>query len=205
MDKLLICFILGIIIYIFIFIFINGNYNCKVLEGQSHQRAIDGYGSTSGTSAGIIEHELPGISTGMGMYHTINTRFPDTENGSPLARLLDDNAFLGDTGKYLTAYRISHNDPTIYAEAFNHIYPEKYVNDVAGYDNEYTKGNFYGFFDTMIHPISKRYLSEDYAFCQKWIDIGGDMWLDLTCNLTHIGSFDFKGSVYTSIKDSIVS
>lgn len=80
---------------------------------------------------------------------------------------------------------------------------ENYQNDVAGYENEFTKGNFYGFFDTMIHPISKRYLSEDYAFCQKWIDIGGDMWLDLTCNLTHIGSFDFKGSVYSSIKDNI--
>ena len=75
-------------------------------------------------------------------------------------------------------------------------YPnEKYVNDCEGYDSPETKDNFYTFFDTMVHPISKRYLSEDYAFSQKWIDIGGEIWLDLLSPLTHSGTFNFKGHI----------
>ena len=31
----------------------------------------------------------------------------------------------------------------------------------------------YAFFDTMIDPDSKRYLSEDYAFCRLWQKIDG--------------------------------
>jgi len=30
---------------------------------------------------------------------------------------------------------------------------------------------------------SGRYLSEDYAFCRRWRDIGGKIWVDLDCKL----------------------
>jgi hypothetical protein len=80
---------------------------------------------------------------------------------------------------------------------------EKYENDCEGYDSPETKDNFYTFFDTMVHPTSKRYLSEDYAFSQKWIDIGGEIWLDLLCPLTHTGTFNFKGNVLKSFEPQI--
>lgn len=84
-------------------------------------------------------------------------------------------------------------------------YPnENYKNDVEGYMSPESDNNFYGFFDTMIHPISKRYLSEDYAFSQKWIDCGGEIWLDLTCSLTHTGTFHFKGNILSHLEDLIV-
>ena len=80
----------------------------------------------------------------------------------------------------------------------------KYINDVEGYMSEETNDNFYNFFDTMIHPVSKRYLSEDYAFSQKWIDCGGEIWLDLICPLTHSGTFNFKGNILSGIEELLV-
>ena len=55
----------------------------------------------------------------------------------------------------------------------------------------------YAFFDTMIDPDTKRYLSEDYAFCRLWQKIGGTVYADITSGLTHYGTYAFKGNVGT--------
>lgn len=45
-------------------------------------------------------------------------------------------------------------------------------------------------FDTMIHE--GRYLSEDYTFCRRWQDLGGEVWVDVTsASLGHQGSYTF--------------
>lgn len=53
--------------------------------------------------------------------------------------------------------------------------------------------NQYNLFDCMIDPESGTYLSEDFAFCQRWRDCGGKIWLDRTSKLTHVGSYEFIG------------
>ena len=53
-------------------------------------------------------------------------------------------------------------------------------------------GNF-ALFECMIEPDTKTYLSEDYAFCRRWLDIGGKIWLDARSKLTHIGTHNFAG------------
>ena len=72
-------------------------------------------------------------------------------------------------------------------------YPElKYNNDVniqSGLED-----HFHALFDTMIDPIDRRYLSEDYTFCRRWQDIGGDIFLDPSISLNHYGSFCFQGN-----------
>jgi hypothetical protein len=45
----------------------------------------------------------------------------------------------------------------------------------------------------MIDPATGHYLSEDYAFCQRWRSIGGTLWLDTRGELTHIGTHEFEG------------
>jgi hypothetical protein len=76
-------------------------------------------------------------------------------------------------------------------------YPEcKYTNDVLGYNNGNNVNYFYSFFDCFIDKESNRYLSEDYAFCKRWIDLNGEIWIDLLCNLNHFGSFEFKGNYF---------
>ena len=55
----------------------------------------------------------------------------------------------------------------------------------------------YAFFDTMIEPDTKRYLSEDYAFCRLWQKIGGKIYADIVSGMTHMGNYSFKGNVGT--------
>jgi hypothetical protein len=46
-----------------------------------------------------------------------------------------------------------------------------YKNDIKGYSSLEDQ-NCVGLFETLIDPITRRYLSEDYAFCRRWIDLG---------------------------------
>ena len=79
-------------------------------------------------------------------------------------------------------------------------YPEtKFRNNVAGYGQNNVDDYFYALFDCCIDPVSRVYLSEDYLFCKRWIDIGGELWLDLSTNLNHTGIIDYKGCLSITI------
>jgi hypothetical protein len=39
------------------------------------------------------------------------------------------------------------------------------------------------------------YLSEDFAFCKRWTDIGGEIWADLNSALSHVGPMTFRGDL----------
>jgi hypothetical protein len=51
------------------------------------------------------------------------------------------------------------------------------------------------YFDCIIDPVSRRYLSEDYMFCQNVKRIGGKIWLCPWINTQHVGSYIFGGSL----------
>jgi hypothetical protein len=51
------------------------------------------------------------------------------------------------------------------------------------------------YFQAEIDPKSKRYLSEDYWFCQKMWDIDVKTWLCPWMKLQHMGSYVFAGSL----------
>jgi flagellar biosynthesis GTPase FlhF len=79
-------------------------------------------------------------------------------------------------------------------------YPDtKYRNNVAGYGKDNMNDYFYSLFDCIIDPVSRVYLSEDYLFCKRWIDIGGELWLDISTNLNHTGLLDYKGCLGITI------
>ncbi len=52
-------------------------------------------------------------------------------------------------------------------------------------------------FNCMIDKESGIYLSEDYSFCRRWRDLGGEIWINLESRLTHIGSLQFNGNLAT--------
>ena len=75
-------------------------------------------------------------------------------------------------------------------------YPETHYRTlhlgVAGADSG---GDANAFFDCMIDPDSGAYLSEDYTFCKRWLDMDGDIWAYAASRLTHVGTQSFDGDL----------
>jgi len=55
-------------------------------------------------------------------------------------------------------------------------------------------------FETMIEPETGQYLSEDYAFCRRWHDLGGEIWADMEARLTHVGAAAYTGSLVQAMR-----
>jgi hypothetical protein len=55
--------------------------------------------------------------------------------------------------------------------------------------------NRFALFECMIDPASGTYLSEDFAFCRRWTDIGGEIWADIESRLDHVGPAVFRGDI----------
>lgn len=53
----------------------------------------------------------------------------------------------------------------------------------------------HAYFDTVIDPVSKRYLSEDYMFCYNVERIGMKTWLCPWMSMHHVGTYSFGGSL----------
>jgi hypothetical protein len=52
----------------------------------------------------------------------------------------------------------------------------------------------FALFESMITEDGT-YLSEDFAFCRRWTDIGGEIWADLNSRLNHVGPMMFCGEL----------
>ncbi|CAN7190007.1 hypothetical protein LJR099_000499 [Variovorax paradoxus] len=51
------------------------------------------------------------------------------------------------------------------------------------------------FFDTQFEPATGRYLSEDFAFCRRWQQLGGQVFVDLQSRLSHQGLKTWHGDL----------
>lgn len=72
----------------------------------------------------------------------------------------------------------------------------KYTDDVSfleKHENEHA----FALFDCGV--IDDHYYSEDWLFCQRWINLGGKIKADVTISLSHTGIYDYKGSLLVSL------
>ncbi|RZL63296.1 MAG: hypothetical protein EOP81_13305 [Variovorax sp.] len=77
-------------------------------------------------------------------------------------------------------------------------YPElQYVPDSLGVADQ---GLHYRFFDVMVDPVTRRYLSEDFGFCRLWSGLGESIYIDANSNLTHQGAKTYRGDFATSLQ-----
>ena len=51
------------------------------------------------------------------------------------------------------------------------------------------RDNLYALYECIIDPATGHYMSEDYSFCRRWRNMGGEIWVDLKSKLTHEGPF----------------
>jgi len=47
------------------------------------------------------------------------------------------------------------------------------------------------------------YLSEDFAFCKRWTDMGGEIWADLKSALSHVGPMTFCGDLSSQFAGAV--
>lgn len=82
-----------------------------------------------------------------------------------------------------------------------------YIPDHARSENFDGSREITAFFDTIIDPETKRYLSEDYMFCKWSRKIGLKVWMAPWMKLKHIGMHTFGGSMaaMAAIKSSPTS
>jgi len=64
-----------------------------------------------------------------------------------------------------------------------------YGDDIGLSDVE--NNNQYDFFNCTIDSQG-RYLTEDWSFCRKWRELGGEIWADTTIALAHVGYYRFQ-------------
>jgi hypothetical protein len=58
-------------------------------------------------------------------------------------------------------------------------------------------------FNCMIEKETGVYLSEDFSFCRRWRDLGGEIWVDLQSRLAHTGTATFYGNAATQFAPSV--
>lgn len=81
-------------------------------------------------------------------------------------------------------------------EKFDKAYPEKsYKPDHVRTKNFDGSREIMAYFDCVIDPDSKRYLSEDYMFCQWARKAGAKVWMLPWIKLKHAGHYIFGGSL----------
>jgi hypothetical protein len=73
-------------------------------------------------------------------------------------------------------------------------YPELQYRRDHSTDAAMESENRFALFECMIGEDGT-YLSEDFAFCKRWTQMGGEIWADLRSKLTHVGPMAFYGDL----------
>ena len=140
----------------------------------------------------ISEYELLAAS----LQYNLNVKNPDRiEVQKGFIEVMD-----GATGFMLIKRNVFKRMADVYPDL--KFKPDQHINQSHDKEFDYhqTSDWNYTFFDTMIEPQTKRYLSEDYAFCRLWQNMGGKIYADVLSGMSHYGNYSFRGNVATQFK-----
>lgn len=73
----------------------------------------------------------------------------------------------------------------------------KYTDDCGFLQGEAENKYAYSLFDCAI--INDHYYSEDWLFCHRWRQIGGQIFVDITIDLWHTGQEDYQGRLLSTL------
>ncbi len=163
-------------------------YDKPITVGAYPKKAINWESIVHATRAN--SDETAQTIEGHSSNYVVNFDFLKDEHGdkTPQVQISDNLIKLKDAG---TGFMCIQKE--VIQKMFDKNPDLKYVNDI-NVDQKF-EPHMYALFDTMIDPDSRRYLSEDYTFCRRWQEMGGDVWLDPRTALNHIGHYTFRGNI----------
>lgn len=163
-------------------------YDKPITVGAYPKKAIN-WGSIV-EAARKNDAETPDTIEGHSSNYVVNFDFVKDENGQPIPQIqiVDNLIKLKDAG---TGFMCIKKE--VIQQLFDKHPELKYANDI-NVDQRFEQ-HMYALFDCIIDPESRRYLSEDYTFCRRWQDIGGEVYLDPRTALNHVGHYTFRGNI----------
>ena len=163
-------------------------YDKPVVVGAYPKKAINWTSIINASRNNPDENET--TIEGHSSNYVVNFDHLTDENGNrtPQVQIVDNLVRLKDAG---TGFMCIQRD--VIQKMFD-AHPEtKYVNDI-NVDMKF-EPYMYALFDGIIDPESRRYLSEDYTFCRRWQNMGGQIYLDPRTALNHVGHYTFRGNI----------
>lgn len=144
-----------------------------------------------GVAAGMTREQFDATHT----RYTVNAAATDTGTATPTVELeVQPDGFMkmteAPTGFMVIKRRVFER----LIASYPHL---QYVPDSIGVLD---RGLHYRFFDVMVDPVTRRYLSEDYGFCRLWSGLGESVYLDANSNLSHQGAKTYRGDFASSLK-----
>jgi hypothetical protein len=82
-------------------------------------------------------------------------------------------------------------------ECMQKAFPSTKYTDDVGYLTDDGQKNAYALFDCSIEH--GHYYSEDWLFCQRWVNMGGKIYANVSITLNHVGVQSFKGNFLGAI------
>lgn len=164
-------------------------YNKPIVVGAYPKKAVN-WQSIIDAARNEEYEETAGTIEGHSSNYVVNFEFNTDEDGNrlPQVQVVDNLIKLKDAG---TGFMLIQKD--VIQQMFDN-HPELKYNSDINVGKQYDP-YMYALFDTMIDPVSRRYLSEDYTFCRLWQMMGGDVFLDPRTGLNHVGHYTFKGNI----------
>jgi len=84
-------------------------------------------------------------------------------------------------------------------------YPElKYNDDTGGLVGKERDCSYALFNSYVDHDDHSRFLSEDYGFGRYWQKMGGEVWVDPSIELMHLGRFEYRGNMLQWLAENAV-
>jgi len=160
-------------------------HNKDIIVGAYPKKDLDWTAMEDALNDGPLN---PGALKEIGSNYAMNMAWIDKEDGG---RRLDVQNGLIKLKDAATGFMLIKREVIM---KMIDAYPDLYFNNDLNLDPEFAKWT-YLFFDCMHEKETKRYLSEDYAFCRRWQALGGEVWLDPLIKLDHVGHFTFEGNV----------
>lgn len=131
-------------------------------------------------------------------FETLYTDYPFNLIGlgaEPFSKFVTEDEFV-EVAEAPTGFMVIKRQ--VFTKLMTHYPQLNYVPD--GPPNNPEAPFYWLFFDCMVDPDTNRYLSEDYAFCRRWRDIGGKVHADLRSDLGHLGQHMFRGNFAESAR-----